>query len=71
MKQYISLKLTMRGFEVWKCADSNNGYNCNMQVYMGLQNGGSKENRLGYCLFMTDKLPFHWKASPDFLFHVQ
>ena len=47
-----------RGIKIWECADSSNGYLCNLQVYTGKQDGGVTEHGLGYCFVRELTEPF-------------
>ena len=58
MKQYVPLKPIKRGIKVWECADSLNGYVCNLQVYPGRQDGGNAEHGLGYHVVQVLSEPF-------------
>lgn len=58
MNQYVPLKPIKRGIKVWECADSTNGYVCNLQVYTGRQDGGVTEHGLGYCVVRELSQPF-------------
>ncbi|KAK3721417.1 hypothetical protein QZH41_008030 [Actinostola sp. cb2023] len=58
MKQYMPMKPVKRGIKVWACADSSNGYLCNLQVYTGRQDGGATEQGLGYRVVHDLTRPF-------------
>ena len=58
MKQYMPMKPIKRGIKVWECADSSNGYVCNLQVYTGKQDGGTTEHGLGYRVVRDLTRPF-------------
>ena len=48
LKQYMPLKPVKRGIKVWECADSSNGFVCDLNVYTGKQRDGNPEQGLGY-----------------------
>ena len=48
MKQYMLLKPVKRGIKVWECADSSNGFVCDINVYTGIQRDGNPDQGLGY-----------------------
>ena len=59
MKQWYLLKVDfrlnstcrwnrLRGIKVWECADSWNGFVCDLNVYTGKQRDGNPEQGLGY-----------------------
>ena len=58
MKQYLPMKPVKRGIKIWECADSSNGYVCNLQVYTGKQDGGVTEHGLGYRVVRELTEPF-------------
>ena len=48
LKQYMPLKPVKRGIKVWECADSSNGFVCDLEVYTGKQCDGNPEQGLGH-----------------------
>ena len=48
IKQYMLLKPVKRGIKVWECADTSNGYVCNLSVYTGKERHANPERRIGY-----------------------
>lgn len=48
MRQYMPLKPVKRGIKVWECADSSNGYVCNLSVYTGKERDADPQQGLGY-----------------------
>ena len=48
LKQYMPLKPVKRGIKVWECADSSNGFICDLEVYTGKQRNGNPEQGLGH-----------------------
>ena len=48
LKQYMPLKPVKRGIKVWECADSSNGFVCDLEVYTGKQRNGNPEQGLGH-----------------------
>ena len=48
MRQYMPLKPVKRGIKVWECADSSNGYVCDLSVYTGKERGADPQKGLGY-----------------------
>ena len=46
MKQYMPLKPVKRGIKVCECADSSNGFVCDINVYTGIQRDGNPEQGL-------------------------
>lgn len=58
MKQYLPLKPVKHGIKIWECADSLNGYICNLQVYTAKQDGGVTEQGLGYRVVCVLMEPF-------------
>lgn len=48
MKQYMPLKPVKRGIKVCECADSSNGFVCDINVYTGIQRDGNPEQGLWY-----------------------
>ena len=46
LKQYMPLKPVKRGIKVWECADSSNGFVCDLEVYTGKQRNGNPEQGL-------------------------
>ena len=55
LKQYMPLKPVKRGIKVWECADSSNGFVCDLEVYTGKQRNGNPSQE------MSDNSPL---ASP-------
>ena len=49
LRQYMPLKPVKRGIKVWECADSSNGFVCDLEVYTGKQRDGN---------------PVHWTRTP-------
>ena len=43
LKQYMLLKPVKRGIKVWECADSSNGFICDLEVYVGKRDGNPKQ----------------------------
>lgn len=58
MKQYLPMKPIKRGIKIWECANSSNGYLCNLQVYTGKQDGGVTEHGLSYRVVCKLTEPF-------------
>ena len=48
LKQYMPLKPVKRGIKVWECADSSNGFVCDLEVYTGKQHDGNPGQGLGH-----------------------
>ena len=48
LKQYMPLKPVKRGIKVWECADSSNGFICDLEIYTGKQRNGNPEQGLGH-----------------------
>ena len=48
LKQHMPLKPVKRGIKVWECADSSNGFVCDLEVYTGKQRNGNPEQGLGH-----------------------
>ena len=46
LKQYMPLKPVKRGIKVWECADSSNGFICDLEIYTGKQCNGNPEQGL-------------------------
>ena len=46
MKQHMPQKPVKRGIKVWECADSSNGYVCDMTVYTGKERDANPEQGL-------------------------
>lgn len=57
-KGQLTMKPVKRGIKVWMCADTSNGFICNMQVYTGKQDGGITEHGLGYRVVTDLTQPF-------------
>ena len=48
LKQHMPLKPVKRGIKVWECADSLNGFVCDLEVYTRKQRNGNLEQGLGH-----------------------
>lgn len=66
LKQYLPIKPLTCGIKIWECADSSNGYVCNLQVYTGKQDGGVTEHRLCYPVVRELTEPFLHKCRHVF-----
>ena len=62
-KQYMPAKPTKYGIKAWLCADSENGYVNNFEIYLGKDKDGEADTAkgLGHYVVMNMTKPYHGK----------